>query len=101
MVDASNQVVLSSTEVRRRFGGISNMTIWRWIEAGILPSPIKINSRNFWPESVIADVVANGAQPRIATAISAGASPTASTGTVLPLAGHGPGGVVSCKGGQA
>lgn len=51
----SNDVVLPSAEVRRRFGGVSNMTIWRWIEAGILPPPIKINKRNFWPESAIAE----------------------------------------------
>lgn len=36
---------------REYFGGISAMTEWRWIQAGILPQPIKIRRRNFYREA--------------------------------------------------
>ena len=32
------------------------MTLWRWVQKGILPAPRKINKRNYWPESAIAAV---------------------------------------------
>ena len=51
-----NDVLLPAREVRRRFGQISPMTLWRWLDRGILPPPTKINGRNFWPESAIREV---------------------------------------------
>lgn len=39
---------ISSTEARRLAGGVSDMTIWRWINLGIIPRPTKIRSRNYW-----------------------------------------------------
>ncbi|GHA74961.1 hypothetical protein GCM10007067_10030 [Lysobacter bugurensis] len=27
------------------------MTVWRWVQKGLLPEPIKINGRNYWRES--------------------------------------------------
>lgn len=53
-VARSNEVVLSSRAVRDRFGGVSDMTIHRWVERGILPPPCKINGRNYWRECDIA-----------------------------------------------
>jgi len=41
--------------VRERFGGVSDMTLWRWTRKGILPQPVRINGRNYWRE---ADIVA-------------------------------------------
>lgn len=32
--------------------GVSSMTIWRWVKAGILPKPDKIQGRNYWPHDV-------------------------------------------------
>lgn len=51
----SNQRVLPSRVVRERFGGVSDMCLWRWVQRGILPPPQKIGRRNFWRE---ADVIA-------------------------------------------
>ena len=31
-----------------KLGGKSRITIWRWVRQGILPPPMKINSRNYW-----------------------------------------------------
>ena len=40
--------LIPARAVRARFGDISNMTLWRWVQRGILPEPVKINSRNYW-----------------------------------------------------
>jgi len=37
---------------RRLAGGISDMTMWRWRQAGIIPPPISIRGRNYWRKSV-------------------------------------------------
>lgn len=43
----------SSRTLRRELGDVSEMTVWRWVKAGILPPPIKINKRNYWPVSAV------------------------------------------------
>ena len=48
------ETLLPARAVRDRFGGISDMTLWRWVQKGILPHPVKINSRNYWRESDVA-----------------------------------------------
>lgn len=32
--------------------GVSNTTIWRWVESGRLPRPLKINGHRYWDSSV-------------------------------------------------
>ena len=54
------QTLIPSAVVRRHFGGISDMTIWRWVHKGILPAPVKINGRNYWREADIAAVQSKG-----------------------------------------
>lgn len=49
--------LIPARSVRERFGGISNMTLWRWVQRGILPPPVKINTRNYWRETDV-DAVA-------------------------------------------
>ena len=46
-----NKLVPAPKGRRDYLGGISAMTEWRWIKAGILPEPVKINGRNFHYES--------------------------------------------------
>ena len=50
--------LIPARAVRARFGDISNMTLWRWVQRGILPPPVKINSRNFWRASDVEAVAA-------------------------------------------
>ena len=50
--------LMSATAVRELFGGISQMTLWRWQRAGVLPPPIQIRKRNFWPQETIATIYA-------------------------------------------
>jgi predicted DNA-binding transcriptional regulator AlpA len=55
---ASSEALITSKEVKRRLGGVSDMTIHRWRERGILPDPVKIGARNFWRENDIATIAA-------------------------------------------
>ena len=47
--------LISDTDLRRIFGNVSAMTIWRWRDAGILPPPVKIRKRNYTRASVVAE----------------------------------------------
>jgi predicted DNA-binding transcriptional regulator AlpA len=37
-------------QVRARYGGISDMTLWRWIRNHGFPEPEYINNQRFWDE---------------------------------------------------
>jgi predicted DNA-binding transcriptional regulator AlpA len=39
---------------------VSDMTIWRWMKAGIFPKPIKINGRNYWRSNEIDSFLEEG-----------------------------------------
>ncbi len=50
-----DDVYLSSSQVRTMFGGVSYMTISRWLadpRVGF-PRPIKISERNYWRRGAI------------------------------------------------
>ena len=57
----------TSRTVRRMFGDISDMTLWRWVQKGILPAPKKINGRNYHDAAAV-DALASSAQPQQAAA---------------------------------
>jgi predicted DNA-binding transcriptional regulator AlpA len=59
--DATDDPLLPSGKVREEFGGISNMTVHRWVANGTLPKPKKINGRNYWRQSWIARVKGDAA----------------------------------------
>jgi predicted DNA-binding transcriptional regulator AlpA len=44
---------LNAAQVRTRYGGVSDMALWRWLQDGDLgfPKPIRINRRRFWKAS--------------------------------------------------
>jgi predicted DNA-binding transcriptional regulator AlpA len=44
---------LPTRRVRARYGGKSEKTIDRWIEAGVLPPPVWINGRRHWRRSAL------------------------------------------------
>lgn len=56
--------LLPARAVRERFGGVSSMTLWRWVQGGILPAPIKINNRNYWTEADVNRVAADSLRDR-------------------------------------
>ena len=56
--------LIDSTAARQRLGDKSLMTMWRWVQAGILPAPVKINGRNFWREADIERIQREGAAPQ-------------------------------------
>ena len=39
--------------VRRMFGDVSAMTLWRWERADILPAPQRINGRKYYDAGVV------------------------------------------------
>jgi predicted DNA-binding transcriptional regulator AlpA len=41
---------ISAAMLRARYGGISDMTLWRWLadQALSFPKPLVINRRRFW-----------------------------------------------------
>ena len=55
----SHETLLSSAQVRAELGGVSLMTLHRWINAGILPTPVKIRNRNYWRRSTV-DAIKRG-----------------------------------------
>ena len=55
--------LMTANEVRELFGGISDMTVWRWLQSEQLgfPKPIHIQRRRFWRASDIEAFVAKQA----------------------------------------
>ena len=47
---AEDEVLLTGTQTRARFGDVSAMCIWRWMRDPHVQfsAPIKINARNYW-----------------------------------------------------
>jgi hypothetical protein len=48
---------LRAAAVRKRYGGISDMTLWRWINSPTsgFPQPKYIERRRFWDEALLDD----------------------------------------------
>ena len=44
-------ILISQKQLKRNFGNVSDMTIWRWRRSGTIPQPVKINGRNFYRQS--------------------------------------------------
>ena len=44
---------LNAGQVRTRYGGVSDMALWRWLQDDDLgfPKPLRINRRRFWKAS--------------------------------------------------
>lgn len=55
--DTPTQALLTARAVCEHFGGISDMTLWRWLHAkeNPFPPPLKINKRRYWRASDVAD----------------------------------------------
>jgi predicted DNA-binding transcriptional regulator AlpA len=56
--DSLNSItLLQAAEVRRLFGGVSNMWLWRRQKDGTLPPPVVISGRRFWTRRQIIEVI--------------------------------------------
>lgn len=53
---SNSKKFLTANQVRDRFGGISDMSLWRWLKDPKLnfPQPTYINKRRFFDEASIA-----------------------------------------------
>lgn len=47
--------LLTAAAVRELCGGVTDMTLWRWVQRADLdfPKPLKIGRRNYWREADI------------------------------------------------
>jgi predicted DNA-binding transcriptional regulator AlpA len=45
-----NEVYLPAKQVRARYGNVSDMALWRWLQDEQLnfPKPLMINGRRYW-----------------------------------------------------
>jgi predicted DNA-binding transcriptional regulator AlpA len=45
-----HEVMLTAKQVRTRYGNVSDMAIWRWLQDEQLnfPRPLMINKRRYW-----------------------------------------------------
>lgn len=61
-MDESKRLI-SAKDVRKRCGGISDMSLWRWIESETLgfPKPLYIQRRRFWEEGEVEAFIARQA----------------------------------------
>lgn len=50
--------LINAEEARRLAGGISRSTVLRWRKAGLLPDPVTIRGRNYWPHAEFLDALA-------------------------------------------
>lgn len=52
-MSSQTTVYLNSGQVRARYGGRSDMGLWRWLHNDELgfPQPLRINGRRFWREA--------------------------------------------------
>ena len=46
---------ITSGKVRNLCGGVSDMTIWRWLKERNFPKPTYIGTRRYWREGEILD----------------------------------------------
>ncbi|NVZ11374.1 hypothetical protein HW932_19165 [Allochromatium humboldtianum] len=44
----TNDALVTQPQLKRITGNVSDMTIWRWRRAGLLPEPTNIRGRNYW-----------------------------------------------------
>src|SRR5262245_1814700 len=81
-VDA-NTVYLNAAQVRSRYGGMSDMALWRWLHDDELgfPQPLRINGRRFWMASALS------AWERAHAEVAEGCGPAASAQEPADLQG--------------
>ncbi len=44
----TDETLVTQTKLKAIAGGISDMTVWRWRRAGVIPEPVSIRGRNYW-----------------------------------------------------
>ncbi|AFL73578.1 helix-turn-helix transcriptional regulator [Thiocystis violascens] len=47
-----DEALVTQGQLKTLFGNVSDMTIWRWRQAGLIPEPTHIRGRNFWRAGV-------------------------------------------------
>lgn len=50
-------VLITSRQLCEMAGGVSQMSLWRWLQTGILPSPIRIQGRRYWSRAEVTEAL--------------------------------------------
>ena len=52
-----NSKLITAATVRELLGGVSDMTLWRWLNDSAMnfPKPLRIHSRRYWREADLTD----------------------------------------------
>ena len=45
----------TSAQVRQHCGGVSDMSLWRWLNEGDFPRPKYVNRRRYWDSRAVAN----------------------------------------------
>lgn len=73
---SSPSTLLTEAQVRERLGGVSHVTIWRWVRANQFPAPIKPGggSMSRWLEREVDEHIEARAAERTAGIVRAATS---------------------------
>ena len=63
--DVERDALITAAEARHLAGGVSDMTLWRWIPKGIVPQPIIIERRRYWRRSEYIDALHSAGERKI------------------------------------
>lgn len=69
-IAADDETLLTAKQICARFGGISQMTLWRWLGSDVVrfPKPILcVNKRRFWSTESIRRWMAERSSEGLAT----------------------------------
>lgn len=59
----TDDALIASAVARQLCGGISPMTMWRWVRDGVIPAPLTIRGRNYWHRSELIAAVEAASKP--------------------------------------
>ncbi|NEV64143.1 helix-turn-helix transcriptional regulator [Thiorhodococcus minor] len=54
----ADDALVTQPQLKRLTGDVSDMTIWRWRRAGIIPEPTSIRGRNYWRAGDVRELLA-------------------------------------------
>lgn len=69
-IAGDDEILLTAQQICAKFGGISQMTLWRWLDSDVVrfPKPtLRVNKRRFWSTESIRRWMAEHSSAGLAT----------------------------------
>ena len=54
----ADDALVTQPTLKMLAGGVSDMTLWRWRRAGVIPEPTSIRGRNYWRAGDVRELLA-------------------------------------------